>query len=123
MSNCLFITWDGPQTSYLEGLFLPIFKGLGEHGHRIHVLQFTWANADVVLRTKEICEAAGIPYQSAPVWRKAGAAGPLALGHSGTPSHTTCNKRLEYRYVDAKKPDARIGRSDDGFTPGIEIGL
>ena len=83
MSNCLFITWDGPQTSYLEGLFLPIFKGLGEHGHRIHVLQFTWANADVVLRTKEICEAAGIPYQSAPVWRKAGAAGPLASAIAG----------------------------------------
>lgn len=83
MSHCLFITWDGPQTSYLEGLFLPIFKGLAEHGHRIHVLQFTWANAEVVLRTKAICEAAGIPYQSAPVWRKAGSAGPFASAVSG----------------------------------------
>ena len=84
MSNCLFITWDGPQTSYLEGLFLPIFKGLAEHGHRIHVLQFTWANAEVVLRTNAICEAAGIPYQSAPVWRKAGSAGPFASAVSGS---------------------------------------
>ena len=85
MTNILFITWDGPQTSYLEGLFLPIFKGLAEHGHRIHVLQFTWANAEIVLRTKAICESAGIPYQSAPVWRKAGSAGPFAsavLGRS-----------------------------------------
>ena len=22
--NLLFITWDGPQTSYMEGLFIPI---------------------------------------------------------------------------------------------------
>ncbi len=24
--NLLFITWDGPQTSYMEGLFMPIFN-------------------------------------------------------------------------------------------------
>ncbi len=24
MKNLLFITWDGPQTSYMEGLFMPI---------------------------------------------------------------------------------------------------
>lgn len=78
MSRCLFITWDGPQTSYLESLFLPIFKGLAEHGHRMHVLQFTWSKTDDVLRTKAICETAGIPYKSVPVWRKAGAAGSFA---------------------------------------------
>ena len=26
MKNILFITWDGPQTSYMEGLFMPIFN-------------------------------------------------------------------------------------------------
>lgn len=78
MSNCLFITWDGPQTSYLEGLFLPIFKGLAEHGHRMHVLQFTWADADRTECVKNVCEASGIPYRAAPIWRKVGSAGPLA---------------------------------------------
>ena len=24
MKRFLFITWDGPQTSYMEGLFIPI---------------------------------------------------------------------------------------------------
>ena len=30
--NVLFISWDGPQVSYLEGLFLPIFRALKTHG-------------------------------------------------------------------------------------------
>ena len=81
--NFLFITWDGPQTSYLEGLFLSIFKGLAEHGHHFHVLQFTWANTEAVLHTKAICEAAGIPYKSAPIWRKAGSAGSFASAIMG----------------------------------------
>lgn len=41
--NILFVTWDGPQVSYLEGLFLPIFKALKSAGIHVHVLQFTWA--------------------------------------------------------------------------------
>ena len=81
--NFLFITWDGPQTSYLEGLFLSIFKGLAEHEHHFHVLQFTWANTEAVLHTKAICEAAGIPYKSAPIWRKAGSAGSFASAIMG----------------------------------------
>lgn len=28
IKNILFITWDGPETQYLERLFLPIFAGL-----------------------------------------------------------------------------------------------
>lgn len=78
MSNCLFITWDGPQTSYLEGLFLPIFERLGVHGRRIHVLQFTWAEADRVERIKNISEVMGVPYRAVPVWRRARSAGPFA---------------------------------------------
>jgi len=81
--NFLFITWDGPQTSYLEGLFLSIFKGLAEHGHHFHVLQFTWANTEAVLHTKAICEAANIPYKSATIWRKSGSAGSFASAIMG----------------------------------------
>ncbi|WP_159299500.1 glycosyltransferase [Spiribacter sp. SSL99] len=78
MSNCLFITWDGPQTSYLEALFLPIFERLGVHGHRIHVLQFTWDEADRLAGIKNISEVVDVPYRAVPVWRRAGTAGPFA---------------------------------------------
>ena len=30
--NVLYITWDGPTATYLEGLFLPIFTGLKNYG-------------------------------------------------------------------------------------------
>ena len=83
MTRILFITWDGPQTSYLEGLFLPIFRGLAEHGHHFHVLQFTWANTEAILHTKKICEAANIPYKSVPIWRKAGRVGSFASAIMG----------------------------------------
>jgi glycosyltransferase involved in cell wall biosynthesis len=49
----LFITWDGPQASYMEGLFMPIFNEIVKKEPQIefHILQFTWDND---LRVKEI---------------------------------------------------------------------
>lgn len=44
MRSALFVTWDGPGTTYLEGLFLPIFAALREHGVAVSVLQFTWGD-------------------------------------------------------------------------------
>ena len=82
--NILFITWDGPQTSYLEGLFIPIFKKLNEHGYRMHILQFTWADEDIVSHVKSVSEKAGIPYRSAPVRRSMGSVGPLASAFLGS---------------------------------------
>lgn len=73
--NLLFVTWDGPQTFYLESLFLPIFKRLANEGLHFHVLQFTWANAARIARTREVCEAEGVTYQAITVWRH-----PVALG-------------------------------------------
>jgi hypothetical protein len=40
----LFITWDGPQVSYLESLFLPIFEALGAQGFPFDILQFRWGD-------------------------------------------------------------------------------
>lgn len=83
----LFITWDGPQTRYLERLFLPILAGLAQHGHRVHVLQFSWATtaaeAQVGAQRAALCAAAGIPYRAQPIWRRPGGLGPFlsaALG-------------------------------------------
>lgn len=40
----LFLTWDGPQQTYLESLFFPIFSGLSESGIDVQTLQLTWAS-------------------------------------------------------------------------------
>ncbi len=73
--NVLFVTWDGPQVSYLEGLFLPIFARLNTEGFRFHVLQFTWdAHSGGVASA---CAAVGISYRRVDIWRGAGAAGRL----------------------------------------------
>ncbi|NBE06492.1 glycosyltransferase [Paragemmobacter ruber] len=83
----LFITWDGPQTRYLERLFLPILAGLALHGHRVHVLQFSWAataaEAAVGAERVALCAAAGIPYRQQAIWRRPSGLGPFlsaALG-------------------------------------------
>jgi hypothetical protein len=79
----LFVTWDGPQVSYLEGLFVPIFKALAAYGHVFHVLQFTWGDLDRVAAARNACEAEGIPFRSAPVWRRPPGIGPFAAALSG----------------------------------------
>lgn len=71
----LFVTWDGPQVSYLEALFLPIFRRLAEQGWAFHVLQFTWGDKQSMQRSRQACAAAAVPYRSVRVWRK-----PVALG-------------------------------------------
>jgi hypothetical protein len=75
----LFITWDGPKSSYLRGLFLPYFVALREHGFTFHVLQFTWADAAERNHLERLCAEAGVPYRSARVWRR-----PLAIGSLAT---------------------------------------
>ncbi|KPP97784.1 glycosyltransferase [Marinobacter sp. HL-58] len=71
----LFITWDGPQVSYLEGLFLPIFRRLAEHGWEFHVLQFTWGDNQRLQRSHQACAEAGVSYRAIQVWRR-----PVSLG-------------------------------------------
>lgn len=83
MSRILFITWDGPQTSYLEGLFLPIFEGLAEHGHQFHVLQFTWAESERIAATEALCRAVGVPYRAVRISRRLGPVGPLMTAIRG----------------------------------------
>jgi len=71
----LFVTWDGPQVSYLEGLFLPIFRRLADHGWEFHVLQFTWGDEQSLQQGRKACTEAGVPYRSVRVWRR-----PVSLG-------------------------------------------
>lgn len=76
----LFVTWDGPQVRYLEGLFVPIFAGLKAHGHEVFVLQFTWGpegGAD------DACRAAGIGYRRVEVERRFGGPGAFLTAFAG----------------------------------------
>src|SRR5262245_24905036 len=68
----LFITWDGPEASYHESLFLPIFARLSVAGFDVHMLQFTWgADAQVQARTRAARDA-GVRYTAVRVWRGSG---------------------------------------------------
>jgi hypothetical protein len=73
----LFLTWDGPKSTYLQGLFLPIFAALRERGFEFHVLQFTWGDPGERKLLAMACEAAGVSYRSVGVWRHPVAAGSL----------------------------------------------
>ena len=83
MCRILFITYDGPTTSYLTGLFLPILTGLSRSGYRPHVLQFTWGADGKIDETKRICVAQGVPYRAIQVWRFGGGLGPLLTAATG----------------------------------------
>lgn len=74
VKHILFLTWDGPQVTYLESLFLPIFRRLKNSGYQFHVIQFTWGeNKDV---SKDFTES-GVSYIRISVMRYLGSIGAL----------------------------------------------
>ncbi len=79
----LFVTWDGPQVSYLESLFLPFFRGLQAHGIDFDILQFRWGTSEQEEAVKAACEEAGCGYQAINVWRNGGAAGAFLTALTG----------------------------------------
>lgn len=71
MKNILFVTWDGPQTNYIESLFLPIFEKLqNNNDFKFHIIQFTWGNPERDFKTKNLCVEKNVSYSSVPVFRK-----------------------------------------------------
>lgn len=79
----LFVTWDGPQVSYLESLFLPIFEALAAQGFPFDILQFRWGDAAQEQRIRERCGASGIGYRVHPIWRGVGGIAPFATALVG----------------------------------------
>jgi glycosyltransferase involved in cell wall biosynthesis len=81
--RALFLTWDGPQQSYLESLFFPIFSGLSSRGVSVHTLQLTWATSAQLEPVRQAAERRGTPYCHvripAPL-RKLGLPAVMALG-------------------------------------------
>ena len=75
LCRILFISWDGPQVNYLEGLFLPIFSRLREYNVVVHVLHLTWSTPDRVASNQASCKQFGVGYTHIPI--------PLRLGFFG----------------------------------------
>lgn len=75
MKNVLFITWDGPQTSYMEGLFMPIFDHIQRQDNfRFHVIQFTWGTPERISITRKKAQELNIVYTAKRIHRKPNAA-------------------------------------------------
>lgn len=71
MKNILFISWDGPQTSYMEGLFMPILSQVQKQSDYIfHVVQFTWATAEKIAMTQKAAKELNVIYSSRSIARK-----------------------------------------------------
>ncbi|WP_310380004.1 hypothetical protein [Flavobacterium sp.] len=71
MKNVLFITWDGPQTSYMEGLFMPILSQVQTQSqYKFHIIQFTWGTAEKIAATQKAAQEFNLIYTSRTVIRK-----------------------------------------------------
>lgn len=71
MKNVLFITWDGPQTTYMEGLFMPIFDSIQQQKkYCFHVIQFTWGTPERISITQKKAGELHIPYTVKRIYRK-----------------------------------------------------
>lgn len=101
----LFITWDGPQVNYLESLFLPIFKKLGETGLNFHILQFTWGDAQRIETSRQACIAAGFTYQAEIIWRSPVAIGSLLTALNGA---RLINKAIRKHHIHAVMPRSTL---------------
>lgn len=97
----LFVTWDGPQVSYLESLFLPIFKKLAVLGFEFHVLQLTWGEPDVSIKRKQMCLNAGVNYHPVSIFRRPVSIGPMI---SGFLSYKKIRKYIDEKNIDVVMP-------------------
>ncbi|TRX23167.1 glycosyltransferase family 4 protein [Flavobacterium franklandianum] len=71
MENVLFITWDGPQTTYMEGLFMPILSQVqSQSQYKFHIVQFTWGTAERIEITQKSAQDLNLIYTSKAIVRK-----------------------------------------------------
>lgn len=105
MKNLLFITWDGPQTSYMEGLFMPIFHEISQReAIGFHVIQFSWAGREKIEEVEKTAENLGISYTHFPIYKK-------PVGSLGSfLSLFTASKKIE-RYIRENHIDILMPRS------------
>lgn len=67
----LFITWDGPQTTYMEGLFIPIFSAVQKQTTiEFHIVQFSWASSEKNASVASVAKSNGITYTHFTIFKK-----------------------------------------------------
>lgn len=100
--NILFITWDGPETSYMEGLFMPIFNAIQERDNRFqfHCLQFTWGTE--VSSQENASKKYNIPYKNVKINKKPIAT--LASFYSLLTGHNHIQKYVKDNNIDILMP-------------------
>lgn len=77
MKSVVFVTWDGPQTFYLENLFFPLFRGLNRDEWSFEVVQLTWGEPKVLEARQQAAKAAAVPLHVVTVNRSHGIPGQL----------------------------------------------
>jgi glycosyltransferase involved in cell wall biosynthesis len=71
MKEVLFITWDGPQTNYMEGLFMPILSRVQlQSDYIFHIIQFTWATPEKIALTQKTARELNLIYTPRTIFRK-----------------------------------------------------
>jgi len=60
-TTILFISWDGPSTTYVEGLFAPT---LARIGRPVHVLQLTYAGGERIRETEKAVTRLGVGFDA-----------------------------------------------------------
>ncbi|WP_293892625.1 glycosyltransferase [Flavobacterium sp.] len=105
MQNILFITWDGPQTNYMEGLFMPILSEVQKSAnYRIHIIQFTWGTQERIAITQKKAAALDVIYTAKTISRKPVAVlGSLLTLYSGI--------KFLKKYINNNKIDIVMPRS------------
>ena len=99
----LFLSWDGPQVSYVESLFAPIFHGLKQHGIETDILQFSWGNLSKIETVATRCADLGIGYTSVLLSRRFGGMGAMMEAFAGARQVRAAVRRT--------KPDLIMPRS------------
>ena len=105
MKKILFVTWDGPQTSYMEGLFMPILSEVQKKAdYSFHVIQFTWGDKNRIAITQEKAKQLNIIYTARPIYRK-----PIAF--LGSMVSAYLGSFFLQKYIAKNKIDAIMPRS------------
>lgn len=63
-----FITWDSPETNYLENLFLPIFSELKkQYNYTFYIIQFSWLTPSEIAKRKQLVNSYGFELLYIPI--------------------------------------------------------
>jgi glycosyltransferase involved in cell wall biosynthesis len=93
----LFVTWDGPQVSYLEGLFFPIFKRLKSYNYSFYILQFTWSDKALTSQKNGVFIDQELNYKRVSIRRQFGLLGYLVTAFIG---YRTISRLIDRHSID-----------------------